>query len=127
MESLKDKIINILNNNIGKNISGEEIAKKLGVTRNGVWKVINNLKKEGFDIKSNPNLGYILNSRVDVFTNNSINAHLKAPCKILIYEKADSSNRIGVLAQRAQRAYRNNAHKFIIKFVININLGKITG
>lgn len=92
MKTLKEKIINILNKNVGKTVSGEEIAKELGVTRNSVWKSINTLKKEGIDIKSSPNSGYILNSSVDVFTSESINSFLNKKRKILMYDKADSSN-----------------------------------
>lgn len=94
MMNVKEKIINILNKNVGKTVSGEEIAKELGVTRNSVWKAINTLKKEGIDIKSSPNSGYILNSSVDVFTSESINSFLNKKRKILIYDEADSSNRI---------------------------------
>lgn len=94
MNNIKDKILFILNKNIGKTVSGAEIAKELGITRNSVWKAINTLKKQGFDIVSSPNSGYILNKEVDVFTSDSISVHLKSPHKILIYDEADSSNRI---------------------------------
>ena len=92
--NVKEKIISILNKNVGKTVSGEEIAKELGVTRNSVWKAINSLKNEGYDIASSPNSGYILNTKVDIFTSESINAYLKDKKKILIYDEADSSNRI---------------------------------
>ena len=42
----QEKILEILNDNCGNCISGEEIARKLSITRNAVWKGINSLKKE---------------------------------------------------------------------------------
>lgn len=94
MERVKEKTLNILNKNVGKLVTGTDIAKELGITRNSVWKAINSLKKEGYDISSSPNSGYTLNKAVDIFTSDAINAHLKSPCKIVMLDKADSSNRI---------------------------------
>ncbi len=91
---LIENIIAILNNNVGKAISGEEIAKQLGVTRNSVWKSINKLKNHGFDIKSSPNSGYILNKKIDVFNVESVSSYLKSFHSIIIHDKAESSNKI---------------------------------
>ncbi len=91
---LKEKILELLNNNVGKTVSGEELAKKAGVTRNSVWKAIKSLKNEGYDISSSVSNGYTLNKKADVFSSESINSHLKAPRKILMYDIADSSNNI---------------------------------
>ena len=68
----KEKILEILNDNIGKCISGGEIAKTLSVTRNAVWKGINALKNEGYDIVSVSNSGYVLNTSAEIFSKNSI-------------------------------------------------------
>lgn len=90
--SIKDSVLNILNKNAGKTLSGGELSKALGVSRNSIWKAINSLKSEGYDIVSYSNTGYSLSKRVDLFNEESINNYLKAPCKILIYEKESSSN-----------------------------------
>lgn len=90
--SIKQDILNLLNKNVGKIISGEELAKCLGVTRNTVWKAINSLKCDGYDISSHKNTGYILNEKVDIFNEDSINSYLKEPHKIIIYDTATSSN-----------------------------------
>ena len=91
---LKEKILDLLNNNAGKTVSGEEIARRMGVTRNSVWKAVKSLKNDGYDISSSVSNGYTLNRKVDIFSAESINAHLKASRKVLIYDEADSSNRI---------------------------------
>ena len=88
----KEKILEILNDNCGNCISGEKIARKLSITRNAVWKGINSLKKDGYDIESVANSGYVLNSNVELFSENTINKHLKTKRKITIYEEIPSTN-----------------------------------
>ena len=85
--SIKSSILNILNQNVGKTVSGGELAKTLGVSRNSVWKSINSLKEEGYDIASCSNTGYILNRKVDIFSADTVNGYLEKPRKILVYEK----------------------------------------
>ena len=92
--SIKSSILNILNQNVGKTVSGGELAKTLGVSRNSVWKAINSLKEEGYDIASCSNTGYILNRKVDIFSADTVNGYLEKPRKILVYEKEPSSNTI---------------------------------
>ncbi len=41
-------------------VSGEEIAGRLGITRAGVWKHIDALRRAGFEISSSTNRGYRL-------------------------------------------------------------------
>ena len=47
-------------------ISGEVLAKKLGISRVAVWKQIQKLKDMGYKIASDQNLGYCLISRPDL-------------------------------------------------------------
>ncbi|MCK5785161.1 MAG: biotin--[acetyl-CoA-carboxylase] ligase [Candidatus Sabulitectum sp.] len=47
-------------------VSGEEIAKTLGVTRASVWKCVKNLRNMGFDVSASTNKGYKLESVPDV-------------------------------------------------------------
>ena len=87
-----EKILEILNDNCGNCISGEEIAKKLSITRNAVWKSINILKQNGYDITSVANLGYVLNSSIELFNESTINKYLKTKRKITIYDEIPSTN-----------------------------------
>ncbi|MBO4616024.1 MAG: HTH domain-containing protein, partial [Lachnospiraceae bacterium] len=56
----KDEILNILKENGTAFISGEDIAKRLFVTRAAVWKGIKALEKEGHEIEAVTNRGYRL-------------------------------------------------------------------
>ncbi len=57
---MKEKILKILIQNQDKYISGQEIADKLTISRNAIWKNINCLKENGFNIKSGKNKGYMI-------------------------------------------------------------------
>ena len=43
--SSKDKVLELLENNKTEYISGEAIASQLGLSRNAIWKAINELRK----------------------------------------------------------------------------------
>lgn len=49
----------------GVHVSGEEISRKLGVSRTAVWKQIRKLEAEGYAIEAVPRLGYRLVGRPD--------------------------------------------------------------
>jgi BirA family biotin operon repressor/biotin-[acetyl-CoA-carboxylase] ligase len=61
----KKAIISILRKSEGTPVSGQEIGEKLGITRAMVWKYIKALRKEGYDVRSSPKTGYILDSCPD--------------------------------------------------------------
>lgn len=67
-----DKILDLLEKNKGKAISGERIAEVLGISRAAVWKHIKALKEEGYEISSVSNRGYELLETGDVFSTKSI-------------------------------------------------------
>lgn len=56
----KEVILKALKNREGHFISGAVLAKELKISRTAVWKQINNLEKEGYQIESLPRLGYRL-------------------------------------------------------------------
>lgn len=43
-----------------ENVSGEELSRLLGVSRSAIWKHIEKLRDEGYDIIAHPHLGYRL-------------------------------------------------------------------
>ena len=73
---MKGEIIRLLKENIGQFISGEKISQKLGVSRTAVWKYINTLKKEGYQLESLPRKGYRLISSPDLLTYEEVEAYL---------------------------------------------------
>ena len=57
MTEMKTKILQILRNTDGY-VSGQQLCDELGVSRTAVWKVINQLKEEGYEIEAVRNKGY---------------------------------------------------------------------
>jgi len=58
--STKEAILFFLKDNFGNFISGEEISRSLSLSRTAIWKNIQSLKKEGYQIEAIPKLGYRL-------------------------------------------------------------------
>ena len=61
---MKDHIIKLLS--YDKFISGEEIARELGVSRTAIWKQVDVLRKQGYHIESIRHKGYRLVSTPDI-------------------------------------------------------------
>lgn len=59
---LKEQVLLILMSSKGEYVSGEDISKRLYVSRNAVWKAINTLRSDGFIIDAVQNKGYLLSS-----------------------------------------------------------------
>ncbi len=61
---MKEKILDYLNKKHDY-LSGDQIAKHLGISRQGLWKHIQELKDAGYEIAAVPHLGYRLESCPD--------------------------------------------------------------
>lgn len=72
--SIKDRVLEVLEQNKGADISGQEIADALGVSRNSVWKAISALRDEGYTIDSSTNRGYKLSGDNDILSSPAIEA-----------------------------------------------------
>lgn len=72
---MREKILNLLPDD--DYISGEELSRIIGISRTGVWKHIQELKKEGFEILSQPRRGYRLASVPDLLLPSLLKKHLK--------------------------------------------------
>ncbi len=64
---MKTKILTMLRS-ADNYVSGQEICEKLGVSRTAVWKVINQLKEDGYGIEAVQNKGYRIVDYPDVLT-----------------------------------------------------------
>ncbi len=62
---MREKIIEEILNNQNDFISGEDLSKKLGISRAAVWKHIKILKEEGYNIESVNKKGYRLSENPD--------------------------------------------------------------
>ena len=94
--SVKNDILHILESNKGENISGQELADMLKVSRTAVWKAINLLKDDGYPIESAPNKGYSLSSSSDFLSTEGIRLYLDEEFKdipLTVYKTVESTNK----------------------------------
>ena len=66
--STRLKILTLLEENRGKSISGEYMAGKLDVSRNAVWKAIQELRRDGYQINATSSRGYSLADKNDILS-----------------------------------------------------------
>lgn len=90
--STKAKVLKILEKNMGKAISGQEIADQIGLSRNSVWKAIKSLQKESCPIISCANSGYKLTKTFESLSEHGIGGKLNEPCQVEVLAKVDSTN-----------------------------------
>ncbi len=93
--NIKEKVLEIMENSRGKRISGAEIAVRLGVSRNAVWKAVNSLKADGHIIESEASKGYMLSDESDIFTARSVEAllgELNSRFSVTVADSVDSTN-----------------------------------
>lgn len=95
MKTDKSDIIACLRDS-GDYVSGQQLCDRLGVSRTAVWKVINQLKEEGYRIESIPSRGYrLVEAPADVYSESEIASrlHTKWAGKNLIFlESTGSTN-----------------------------------
>src|SRR5882762_3641490 len=91
----EEKVLNFLRVVKNDYASGEEISKKLGVSRTAVWKEIETLRELGYRIDAEPHQGYRLVSAPDKMFADEISFGLGNKLignKIFSYETLDSTN-----------------------------------
>lgn len=89
----KEDILKLLRAEKGY-VSGEKISERLGISRTAVWKHINSLKKEGYNISSVSRRGYIFKES-DILNADEIADRLKTEKigkEIVYISKTDSTN-----------------------------------
>ena len=93
---IDEKILGVLKDEKGSHISGEELSRLAGVSRAAIWKHIEKLREDGYEIEASPHLGYRLVSVPDNLIPNEIKWGLKTKLlgrEIISYKKIDSTNR----------------------------------
>jgi len=73
----KDKILKLLRLSKAGFISGEELARKCGISRTMVWKHVKSLERDGFGIQAVPSQGYRITSVPDILRLGDIKPGLK--------------------------------------------------
>ncbi len=92
---MKKEILKLLKNNTTDFVSGQDISEKLGVTRTAVWKYINQIKEDGYEIESISKKGYRIISSPDILTYEEIEPYLNTSFvgrNIIHFDSIDSTN-----------------------------------
>ena len=89
---MRERIINFLKETDGY-VSGEEISRRCGMSRAAIWKYMQELRQDGFDVVAVPHLGYKLVATPDKLLPSEIQHGLKTRYlgKKIIYEDTVSS------------------------------------
>lgn len=102
---MKSEILRLLKES-NTYISGQQLCEQFQVSRTAVWKVIDQLKKEGYQIEAVRNKGYRLINSPDVMSKAEIESLMDtkwAGSNVVYYDEIDSTN------NRAKKAGDNKA------------------
>ena len=91
----KERLLEFFERNRGRYFSGEELAGQLSVSRTAVWKGVNSLRKEGYQIDAVQNKGYCLSAHTDILSAQGIRGYLSPECRDLrleVLQTVDSTN-----------------------------------
>jgi len=91
----RECVLSLLLEHQGEYLSGEAMSRALGVSRAAVWKAIEALRKEGYDITSAPNRGYRLEYAPDKIREGELRGKLRGRLvgsTLLCLERVDSTN-----------------------------------
>lgn len=93
--ALKHDLLMELEKSRGSYLSGQKLAEQFQVSRNAVWKAINSLRQDGYQISSRTNSGYMLADSNKQLSAAAIRAYLPEHLQampIFAYRKIDSTN-----------------------------------
>ena len=95
--TIKDAVLHALGSSMGNFVSGEELAQRLSVSRNAVWRSVKALQQEGYYIQAVTHRGYCLSAKPDVLSAQSISQYLPQELSffdISIYKTITSTNKV---------------------------------
>ena len=93
--SIKSDIINALEKNRCKPVSGQQLADELGVSRAAVWKAIQSLLQEGYSISATRCKGYMLDENSDILSEAGLLTCLRSRgvnTPLVFFSETDSTN-----------------------------------
>lgn len=94
---MKKEILRILRNS-NEYISGQELCSCLNVSRTMIWKIMNQLKEEGYMIDSVSNRGYLLLENPDILSKEEIESRIDTKLfgrRVEYIPEVDSTNTYG--------------------------------
>ena len=97
----KDHVLRVLAEREGTFVSGEMLGQNLSLSRTAIWKAVEQLRADGYDIDSVPHKGYCLRSLDNVLSATGIqNRLVHKNLKIQVFPSLSSTNT--VLKQMAE-------------------------
>lgn len=93
---MKEKVLKILKDADGF-VSGQYLCEQLDVSRTAIWKAINQLKKDGYEIDAVTNKGYCLKNCPDLVDEQTVAPKLDTKSwgrNLLFFEEVDSTNNV---------------------------------
>lgn len=91
---MKKEILRILKDN-NEYVSGQELCNNLGVSRTAIWKVMNQLKEEGYEIEAVSKKGYKLIDKPDILSKEEIESQMDTEVfgkRVVYFDEIDSTN-----------------------------------
>ena len=91
---MKTRVLSLLRNS-REYISGQELCRQFGVSRTAVWKIINQLKEDGYEIDAVTNKGYKLISYPDILNKHEIASRMQTKWlgkEVVFLEETGSTN-----------------------------------
>ena len=93
----KEQLLMLFEINKGLFLSGEYIAEILGISRTAVWKSVQTLRNEGYNISAVRNKGYSLSVESDILSTQGIKKYLKkdwSDMPLEVYQSVNSTNTV---------------------------------
>ena len=94
-ETTKESVLKLLSEHNSNFVSGQEIADTLFITRAGIWKAVNALRKDGYNIEAVTNKGYRLRLEKDILSLEGVQRNLDKDgieIKVNVYDEVASTN-----------------------------------
>jgi BirA family transcriptional regulator, biotin operon repressor / biotin---[acetyl-CoA-carboxylase] ligase len=92
----REELLSLLRSSQGTWVSGDELARKVALTRSAVWKHVRKLREEGCAIESSPRKGYLLTETPDLLSADEIRMALTTRTfgrgEIVCLERTESTN-----------------------------------
>ena len=92
----REAILALLRTQSGDFLSGEQISERLGLSRTAIWKSVNALRQEGYEIEARTGMGYRLLAAPDVLTEAEVRHYMGQTAVIgkslHCFDEIDSTN-----------------------------------
>lgn len=89
----KETVLSMLEANRGTPLSGAKMAAHTGLSRTAIWKAIEELRRDGYEISAVTREGYTLSSNSDVLSESCLRSFVKTKnLSFILYKSTESTN-----------------------------------